>query len=157
MVISALVLVSPPPPLAGSCPGAPAPNSWDCGRVQGRVLCSCLLPPPPLPSHSAQASPRVARSLLGTGVALYHLCQLHLVVKAQQPDPVLGSVLDLCNLLTGVGADDLTGRDANTLDQLHLCLWVPKVTVRRLRAYGAHRSQRSTNEMQSRRYARGGP
>lgn len=39
---------------------------------------------------------------------------------------MLGSILDLCNLLTGVGVDDLTGRDTNTLDQLHLCLWGPK-------------------------------
>lgn len=65
-------------------------------------------------------------SLLGTGVAFYHLCQLHLVVKAQQPDPMLGSILDVCNLLTGVAVDDLTGRDTNMLDQLHLCLWDPK-------------------------------
>lgn len=77
---------------------------------------------PPTPS----TSPRAALSLLGTGVALRHLCQLHLVVKAQQLDPMLGSILDLCNLLTGVGVDDLTGRDANMLDQLHLCLWGPK-------------------------------
>lgn len=35
---------------------------------------------------------------------------------------MLGSILDLGNLLTGVGTDDLTGRDTNVLDQLHLCL-----------------------------------
>ena len=39
---------------------------------------------------------------------------------------MLGSILDVCNLLTGIGIDDLTGRDTNMLDQLHLCLWGPK-------------------------------
>lgn len=59
-------------------------------------------------------------------MALYHLCQLQSIVEAQQLDPVLCSVLDLCDLLTGVGVDDLTGGDAHTLDQLHLCLRGPK-------------------------------
>ena len=39
---------------------------------------------------------------------------------------MLGSILDVCNLLTGIGIDDLTGGDTNMLDQLHLCLWGPK-------------------------------
>lgn len=81
--------------------------------------------PTPSPSTLTQQPSlpaEVVLSLLGTGVALDHLGQLHFIVEAQQPHPMLGSILDLCNLLTGVGTDDLTGRDTDMLDQLHLCL-----------------------------------
>lgn len=79
-------------------------------------------PSPSTVAHRPSLPAEVVLGLLGTGVALDHLGQLHFIVEAQQPHPMLGSILDLCNLLTGVGTDDLTGRDTDMLDQLHLCL-----------------------------------
>lgn len=108
-------------PLSESGPGilGPVQRVPMAGSRAGSFAPAPLLPPLLPPT-------RVALSLLGTGVVLRHLCQLHVVVKAQQLDPMLGSILDLCNLLAGIGIDDLTGRDAKTLDQRHLCLWGPK-------------------------------
>jgi hypothetical protein len=60
-------------------------------------------------------------------------------------------------LLTGVGVDDLTGRDANTLDQLHLCLWGPKGSGEEAPGPAAQEAQGSTDEGQSHSCTWGGP